>query len=153
MRFRYDGLELMLRLYELRLEPQLRNARDWYLDNFYPTSTDEMQQKCPPGSDAERSVRIVLSYWEMVASILNRGLMEETMFFENNGEMWVVWDRIRKFVPAWRSSQKNPYLFRNLEDACKRLEDSREKNAPGSIMVLRRMINNRKNSGKKDDGQ
>jgi hypothetical protein len=144
---------LMLRLYELRLEPQLRSARDWYLDNFYPTSVDEIQRKCPPGSNAERSVRMVLSHWDMVASILNCGLMDEAMFFENNGEMRVVWDRIRQLVPAWRSSHKNPHLFRNLEEACKRFEDFREKNAPGSIIVLRGMINSQKNSGKKDAGQ
>jgi hypothetical protein len=148
----YKELELMLRFYELRHEPQLRGARDWYLDSFYPTSIDEIKRKYR-GGDAEKSIVMVLNYWEMVASILNRGLMDEEMFFENNGEMWVVWDRIRQFAPAWRSSHKNPHLFRNLEDACKRFEDSREQNSPGSTMILRRMINDQKNSGTKDDGQ
>jgi hypothetical protein len=41
----YEGIELMLRLYDLRREPQLRKARNWYLENFYPTSIDEMEQK------------------------------------------------------------------------------------------------------------
>ncbi len=149
----YKGLELMLRLYELRREPQLRSARDWYLDNFYPETIDKIRRKCPRGSDVERSIVMFLNYWEMVASILNRGLMDEAIFFENNGEMWVVWDRIRQFFPAWRSFQKNPHLFGNLEDACKRFEDSREQNAPGSNMILRRMINNQENSGTKDDRQ
>jgi hypothetical protein len=145
----YKELDLMLWLYELRREPQLRAARDWYLDNFYPTSLEEIQRKYPRGSVAERSIRLVLGYWDMAASILNRGLMDEAIFFEYNGEMWVVWERIRQLAPAWRSSHKNPHLFHHLEDACKRLEDSREKNAPGSTMVLRRIINIQKNSGER----
>jgi hypothetical protein len=136
----YEGVELMLRLYDLRREPQLRKARNWYLDNFYPASSDEIKQKYPRGSEEEAHIRMVLSYWNMVASILNRGLMDETMFFENNGEMWVVWDRIRQLVPMWRSSQKDATLFRNLEDACKRYEVAREEKAPGSTIVLHRMI-------------
>jgi hypothetical protein len=142
----YKELDLMLRLYELRREPQLRDARDWYLDNFYPTSLEEIQRKYPRGSAAEKSIRLVLGYWDMAASILNRGLMDEAIFFEYNGEMWVVWERIRQLAPAWRASHRNPLLFHHLEDACKRLEESREKNAPGSTMVLRRIINNQKNS-------
>jgi hypothetical protein len=90
----YESVDLMLRLYELRREPQLRKARNWYLDNFYPTSTGEIEQKYPHGGETETYIRMVLSYWNMVASILNRGLMHEAMFFESNGEMWVVWDRI-----------------------------------------------------------
>ena len=81
-----------------------------------------------------------LSYWDMVAGILNRGLMSETMFFENNGEMWVVWNRIRHLAPVWHSSQKDPTLFRNLEEACRRYEDAREEKAPGSTLVLHHMI-------------
>lgn len=136
----YRDVDLMLRLYDLRREPQLRRARNWYLDNFYPASVDEIEQKYPHGSHGETYIRMVLSYWDMVASILNRGLVDQTMFFENNGEMWVVWDRIRHLVPIWRSAHRNPTLFRNLEDVCKRFEDAQEEKAPGSTMVLRRMM-------------
>jgi hypothetical protein len=136
----YEGVKLMLRLYDLRREPQLRKARNWYLENFYPERAGEIQEKYPHGSEGETYIRMVLSYWNMAASILNRGLMHEAMFFESNGEMWVVWDRIRRLVPFWRSSQKDPTLFRNLEDACKRYEDFREEKAPGSTTVLHRMI-------------
>jgi hypothetical protein len=135
-----EGVELMLRLYDLRREPQLRQARNWYLENFFPASSSEIRQKYRQGSEAETYIRMVLNYWNMVADILNRGLMDETIFFENNGEMWVVWDRIRQLVPMWRSSQMDATLFQNLEGACKRFEHAREQKAPGSMMVLQRMI-------------
>ncbi len=149
----YEGVKLMLRLYDLRREPQLRKARNWYLGNFHPASSGEIQQRYPHGSEEETYIRMVLSYWNMVASILNRGLMDETMFFENNGEMWVVWDRIRQLVPMWRSSQKDPTLFRNLEDACRRYEGAREEKAPGSTSVLHRMIVGTGSSEKKSQAE
>ena len=142
----YEGVNLMLRLYELRREAQLRKARSWYLENFYPTSIDEIEQRYPHGTDDEVYIRMVLTFWDMAAGILNRGLVEPALFFENNGEMWVVWDRIRHIIPAWRLSHKNTALFRNLEDACKSSEHARESNAPSSTAVLRRMIWEQKNS-------
>ena len=136
----YDEVNLMLRLYDLRREQKLRLARSWYLDHFHLDSPDEMMEKYKAGSDEYNYIRMVLSYWEMVASIINRGLINDELFFESNGEMWVVWDRIRGIVPTWRSAYKNPLVFCNLEEACKRLETWREKRAPGSNAAMRQMM-------------
>lgn len=136
----YDEVNLMLRLYDLRREQRLRQARSWYLDYFHPSSPDEMMENYKAGSDEYNSIRMVLSYWDMVASIVNRGLINDELFFESNGEMWVVWDRIRGIVPTWRAAFKNPMVFHNLEEACKRLETWREKRAPGSNSAMRQMM-------------
>ena len=136
----YDEVNLMLRLYDLRREPKLRQARSWYLDYFHLDSPDEMMEKYKAGSDEYNYIRMVLSYWEMVASIVNRGLINDELFFESNGEMWVVWDRIRGIVPTWRAAYKNATVFCNLEEACKRLEAWREKRAPGSNAAMRQMM-------------
>ena len=136
----YDEVNLMLRLYDLRREQKLRLARSWYLDHFHLDSPEEMMEKYKAGSDEYNYIRMVLSYWEMVASIINRGLINDELFFESNGEMWVVWDRIRGIVPPWRSAYKNPLVFCNLEEACKRLEAWREKRAPGSNAAMRQMM-------------
>jgi len=136
----YEEVNLMLRLYDLRREQRLRQARSWYLDHFHPGSPDEMMENYKAGSDEYNNIRMVLSYWDMVASIVNRGLINDELFFESNGEMWVVWDRIRAIVPTWRAAFKNPLVFHNLEDACKRLEAWREKRAPGSNAAMRQMM-------------
>ena len=86
-----------------------------------------MMQKYPQGGEENTYIRMVISYWEMVASIVNRGLIDDELFFESNGEIWVVWDRMRSIVPTWRAAFKNPHLFSNIEDTCKRLEAWREK--------------------------
>jgi hypothetical protein len=136
----YDEVNLMLRLYDLRREPRLRQARSWFVENFHPQSPEDMMQKYPQSSEENTYIRMVISYWEMVASIVNRGLINDELFFESNGELWVVWDRMRAVVPTWRSAFKNPLLFSNIEEACKRLEAWREKRSPGSSAAMRQMM-------------
>lgn len=136
----YDEVNLMLRLYDMRREPRLRQARAWFVENFHPKSAEEMIEKYPQGSEENTYIRMVISYWDMVASIVNRGLINDELFFESNGEIWVVWDRMRGIVPIWRSAFKNPRLFANIEETYKRLETWREKQAPGSSAAMRSMM-------------
>jgi hypothetical protein len=136
----YDEVNLMLRLYDMRREPRIRQARAWFVEHFHPETPDDMMQKYPQGSEENTFIRMVISYWEMVASIVNRGLINDELFFESNGEIWVVWDRIRNVVPTWRTAFKNPTVFCNLENVCKRFEAWREKRAPGSNAAMRQMM-------------
>ena len=136
----YDEVNLMLKLYELRREPRLRQARGWFLEHFHPVSPEDMIQKYPQGGEENTFIRMVISYWDMVASIVNRGLINDELFFESNGEIWVVWDRMQSIVPTWRAAYKNPRLFSNIEDTCKRLEAWREKRAPGSSAAMRQVM-------------
>ncbi len=136
----HEQVNLLLKLYELRREPRLRQARTWFVEHFAVSSPEEMMKKYPPGSEENTNIRMTASYWDMVASIVNRGLIDDEMFFENTGEIWLVWDRIRAVVPAWRAAFKNPHVFANLEEVCKRLEAWREKRAPGSTAAMRQMM-------------
>jgi hypothetical protein len=136
----YDEVNLMLRLYDIRRETRLRQARAWFTEHFHPESPEEMVEKFPQGSEENTYIRMVISYWDMVASIVNRGLINDELFFESNGEIWVVWDRMRTIVPIWRAAFKNPRLFANIEDTYKRLETWREKLAPGSSAAMRNMM-------------
>src|ERR1700746_3024847 len=126
----YEEVNLMLRLYDLRREPRLREARAWVVDHFHRGNSEEMMQKYPQGSQENTYIRMVISYWEMVAGIVNRGLINDELFFESNGEVWVVWDRMRTIVPTWRAAFKNPHLFQNNKEICKSVEASREKIHP-----------------------
>jgi hypothetical protein len=136
----HDQVNLMLRLYELRREPRLREARDWYFMNFRPASLEDISTKWPMGSPGSAYMRMVISYWEMVASIVNRGLIDEDFFFENTGEQWIVWERIKAFVPAMRQRSKNPHQYGNLEKHVQRLEAWREQRAPGTGEAMRQMM-------------
>ena len=136
----FEEVNLMLRLYDLRREPRLREARAWFVGHFHAGTPEEVMMKYPPGSQENTYIRMVVSYWDMVASIVNRGLINDELFFESNGEIWVVWDRMHSIVPTWRAAFKNPYLFSAIEETCKRLEAWREKRAPGSTSAMRQMM-------------
>ena len=127
----HDQANLMLRLYELRREPRLRQAREWYGSSFFPQSMDEMMKTHPFGSIENASVRMVITYWEMAAGMVNRGLIDEEFFFENTGEQWLVFERIKPVLEEWRTAQKNPFFLSQLEQHVKKLEAWRERRAPG----------------------
>jgi hypothetical protein len=114
--------ELILRLYELRREPVLREARDWFARELTAKTAAELAQQCPPGSDANRYYRMVTTYWDMVAAIVNRGALDETLFFDTNGEFIGVWRKVSAFLPEVRASRNAPRLMRNLEELYKRWE-------------------------------
>jgi len=135
----HEQVNLMLHLYELRREPKLREAREWMSVNFHPKGPEEAMRLTPPGSKENAYMRMVMGYWEMVASIANRGLVDEELFFENSGEQWGVWEQVKALVGAWRTMFANPQFLGNLEEHCKRLDAWREKRNPGSVEALRKV--------------
>ena len=111
----YDDANLCLRLYELRREDKMRQARSWFAANFAPTTVEEMMKMAPPGSPENAYMRMVASYWEMAAAFVTAGVLNQDLFFETNGELLFVWERIRHIMPAMREAFKNPKAFHNLE--------------------------------------
>jgi len=136
----HEQVNLMLRLYELRRETKLREARDWFGANFHVENMEDFSRLCPPGSQENAYMRMVLGYWEMVAGIVNRGLIDEDLFFETAGEQWMVWEQVKPVIGAWRAMFSNPKFLASLEEQCRRLEAWREKRAPGSNEATRRVL-------------
>jgi hypothetical protein len=118
----HEQANLLLRLYELRRETRLREARAWYMGKFWANSADEILKKYPPGSEASTSFRMVTSYWEMVCGMVNRGLIDDELFFENGAEFWYCWQKIKPIIGELRAMNQNPIAFKNLEATSKRIE-------------------------------
>jgi hypothetical protein len=135
-----EQVNLMLRLYEDRREPRLREARDWFSANFHAKTAEDLMRVGPPGTKENTYVRMVLGYWEMVASIVNRGLIDEEFFFESNGEQWVVWEQVKPVISEWRAMFSSPNFLANLEQHVARLEAWREKRNPGSNEAIRKVM-------------
>src|ERR1700719_4878075 len=72
----YDDVNLILKLYELRRDDRLREARKWF-GGLKVKTLAELQAACPPGSEQDASVRIVTSYWEIVASFITSGVFNQ----------------------------------------------------------------------------
>ncbi len=115
MQATYDDANLILKLYELRREETLRKARSWFAANFNPASGEEMMQKFPIGSQENTYIRMVIGYWEMAASFVAAGVLNQELFFQSSGEMLVVWEKVRPVIGAFRQFTKNPHSWGNLE--------------------------------------
>src|SRR6478672_2120335 len=113
----YDDVNLILRLYEMRREDRLREARKWFTGSFKVKSYEEFQALCPPGSEPNASYRMVTTYWEMVASFLTSGVLNAQLFYQTGRELLACWERVRDVAPQVRAQLKNPTEWKNLETA------------------------------------
>lgn len=135
----HEQANLLLRLYELRREPRLRQARAWVLGQFEARTVEEVSAKYPMGSEENASLRMVLTYWEMASGLADRGLIDEGLFLENSGEAWFVWEKVKTLVEAQRAATRNPVYLNHLENFARRFEQWREQIAPGWLEAMRRV--------------
>lgn len=115
----YEDANLVLRLYELRREEKLRVAREWFMQSFKATTLDECMVLCPPGSDGNKYFRMVTSYWEMAASFVTSGVLNQELFLQSGNELLFVWTRVKELVPTFRGLFSNPNMLANMETVAK----------------------------------
>jgi hypothetical protein len=132
----YDDAGLIVRLYEARREERLRKARAWFAASFKPKTIGDLAALCPPGSDESAYYRMVLTYWEMVASFLTSGVLNPELFYQSGRELLLVWVRIQGILPAIREQQKDPCYYANLEAAAEAYVRYLDARAPGSFQAF-----------------
>jgi hypothetical protein len=103
--------QLLLHLYEMRREPELRRARKWMMSEFKPTTWADIKSRYLSNVDEDRWFRMTTSYWEMLATMVNRGVLHAELFFDHTGEDIVTWERIKMLVPDARADIRPTYLF------------------------------------------
>lgn len=107
---------LILRLYETRREPRLREARQWFGAHYKQVTTwNDHVLLCPAASEQDASFRMVTSYWEMAASFVNSGAIDAELFYRSGLELLFVWERVRDVLPAIRQARKNPLFWEDFE--------------------------------------
>jgi len=121
-----EDVHLILKLYELRRDPELRRARAFMLSEFNLKSWDEVRRHYLTGDEMDRQFRMATSYWEMVAAFVNRGLLNEELFFDTHGEDIVVWKKIEPVIAGGRKQIRPTWLW-NLERMAKRHQAWRER--------------------------
>jgi len=115
-----DDAHLILELYNLRREPELRKARQWWLTTFWPNSADDfMKVAMDFGSQENNWLRQVGSYWGIATSFVLNGVVSEKLFFEPAfcGELFFIFAKVRPFLKELREKSKNPDLFLLSEKA------------------------------------
>jgi hypothetical protein len=109
--------ELIVKLYDLRREAELRKARSWWL-GFWPESTDDiMKIASAMGSQENNWLRQVSGYWEMAASFVLHGALNRDLFLEPSfsGEMFVIFGKVEPFLKELREKMQNSAIFGNVE--------------------------------------
>lgn len=129
----YDDANLLLRLYELRREAKMREARAWFIAHFKPKTMADVQELCPPGSDKHAQVRMVTTYWDMAASFVAAGVLNPELFFENNRELLVVWLRMRHYIAEVRAAFQDPHYLKNLETVGNQYAEYLKRTSPGML--------------------
>ncbi len=145
----YEQAQLHLQVYEERREPRLRQARDWFFQNYYADTIDEAMRIAPPGSEQGAFLMMVVSYWEQACALLNYGLLHEDLFFETNGEFFGVWERFRAGINEGRERFKNKLFLTNVEKAANRYESWIESRSPGHVAAMRQFMQQMRAQAKK----
>lgn len=136
----HEQADLQLKLYDLRRETRLRQARDWFTKTYFADTFEEAMKIAPMGTEAGTFFMMVVSYWDQTCAYLNHGLLHEDLFFETSGEFFFVWERVKPSIKEGRQQFSNPLFLANLEKGATRFEKWIEGRAPGHIAAMRQMM-------------
>src|SRR4029079_7010986 len=110
---KHDDADLILKLYDLRREATMREARNWMF-TFNPTSAEDVE-KTMMDPQVGAYLRMVLSYWDMAGALVNHGAIDADMFNETVGEHIGVYTKLEPFIAELREKWQMPEAFKNLE--------------------------------------
>jgi|SRR5581483_4375744 hypothetical protein len=109
--------ELILKLYDLRREAELRKARNWWL-GFWPESAEDVMKVATAlGTQENAWMRQVGGYWELAASLVLHGTLNRELFMEGSfsGEMFFFFAKVEPFIKEVREKMQSPNVFGNVE--------------------------------------
>jgi hypothetical protein len=135
----HESMMGILKLYELRAEATMRQARNWFATGFYPESTRDILGALVGEHSAE--FRMVASYWDMAAAFVVMGAIDEEMFNAINTEHVLVYAKLEPFLAELRAVPGvPPYLYlKHLEPLVLRMPD-----AEARVAAMRRYMESRR---------
>jgi hypothetical protein len=136
----YNDANLILHLYELRREAKMRQAREWFGKSFHARTMEEFTAVCPPGSETNAYYRMIISYWDMAASFVTVGVLNEDLFSQSGRELLFVWERVRDLVPVVRETSRNSGFAKNVETVAHSLIERMNRESPGAYEAFSKMV-------------
>jgi hypothetical protein len=109
----FESALLNLQLFDLRREPVLREARDWFLREFNPESLEEVIALVT--GDRNSSFRMVLGYWDMAASLVTAGAIDADAFRAAHGEIFATFSKIHPFLADLRKLSGELEFCKHME--------------------------------------
>jgi len=111
---------LILELYDLRREAEMRKARTWWAGEFFPQNADDfIKVAWAMGTKENAWLRQVSGYWGIVTSFVNSGVLNEELFLQPgfSGELFLIYAKIHPFVRDLRKKLNDPAVFLEVEKA------------------------------------
>ena len=116
----------ILKLYELRQEPELRRARSWMTQEFWPSSAGEIRVVMnDSGSEKNLWFLQVTTYWEMAAALVNHGILAQELFVDANSEPFFLAAKFWPYLQEIRT--ESPMFLMQLERLMERSASGRQK--------------------------
>ncbi len=123
-----DDARLILKLYDLRREAEIRKARSWIGGQFWPDTIDDYNKIASNFSAQENAwLRQVMGYWELSASLVNHGALNADLFLEPSfsAEMFLIYSKMKPFLKELREKSSPTFLL-NVEKLVNSTKKSRE---------------------------
>ena len=117
---KYKDADLILKLYDLRREKTMREARNWFF-TFNPQTPQDFLDVLT--SEKSGLYRMVISYWDMACSLVNNGAIDADMFNDANGEHIFVYAKMEPFIPMLREQMGSQQFLAHLEKVVKEVPD------------------------------
>ena len=130
--------DLIIKLYDLRREETMRKARNFFTFEFFPKSADDVMAlfvKREEQPEPNAYFRQMTSYWDMVAAMVNHGSIDKALFFDTNGEFFIVWAKLCDFIGELRAFT-GPQFLANLEKLIAAAPDSEKR-----VQAMKERIN------------
>jgi len=110
-----EQVELILRLYELRRETVMREARSFVGGAFFPKSDDELVGFVTKGGKETGFVLQVYGYWDMVCAFVIHGMLSEALLYDTCAEMYFQFAKIYPYLRGFRQKMNLPEWMQSLE--------------------------------------
>lgn len=121
---KHEEADLILKLYDLRREATMRQARDWYFREFHPESMADVEKAL--FGEHSGHLRMVMTYWDMAAALVNHGAISMELFNDTNGEHFSVFSKLEPLVGEMRAAY-GPQALANLEKLVDATPDGRKR--------------------------
>jgi len=109
----FESALLNLKLFDLRREPVLREARAWFISELYPETLADIRAVVSGARNA--SFRMVLGYWDMAASLVTSGAIDGDAFRAANGEIFLTFAKVQPFLDDIRRLSDEPEFCMHIE--------------------------------------
>ena len=118
--------EIILKLYQLRTEPVMRQARAWIGGEFWPSTAEEFFAVVDNPADPHNAwFRQVISYWEMAAAMVLHGAVSAELFVDCNGEGFFLLAKFAPILDAIR--EKNPMFLTKTSELINRFSGAAQR--------------------------